>query len=252
MSCCNMRLKTSDLIDLNDIQDFCKFNEQTETFLNLNNKDNGFVDCCNPNKYIIRYELLNDLKVILTFEDTETGNVHFIETELANEDESIEVLFKRLIQVNEIIQDERLDVNFRTLKLALGEDYPSPVRLQDSNMSRVIYTTKEQHVTLFTFNYKVESVDEQDLQSLSKIEYNNFIKEIGKVETLNILRTLTKDLRFAPYEMYFEGTTDKSFTIRMFKNLNDNFRLLLDIHYVNSSDVNWGIELSKSLLKCNK
>lgn len=251
MSCCNSKVKVSDLIDLSFIDDFCKFNEQTKKFVELNRKSSDLVDCCNSDRYVVRFERLKNLKVMLTFEDTETGNVDFIETELVNESESIETLFKRLVRVNEITHDESLDLAFRNFKVGLVQTPEVPIRLQESKLAKVIYRSSIRHSTVAAIKFTVD-LDTEDLPVLSRREYNRFIRTLDVPRFLPILTILTRDLNFIPYALVHKGINGQSFTISYVYHMEDDTRLLADVEYVHPEDSDWGVKLSENLLSCNK
>lgn len=231
MSCCNSKVKVSDLVDLSFIDDFCDFNEQTKEFLELAKKNSCEVSCCNKDKYVIRFQKLNDLKVLFTFEDKESGTVDFIDATLINNSDSVESLFKRLVQVNQIKQDSTLAMNLIGYLLSK----PNNIKLDKNNKGFNIVEISDYPKVILGLEFETITKESAD-PILSKVEYRSFTNDLTDLGLQGIFNVLNKELKFMPTKIEKFGTNDESFNVTMTVNLDELTNLNLKVFYLNQID----------------
>lgn len=236
MSCCNEKIKDSDLIDLSFITDSCQFNDLTRNTLDVLNVDVSSSACCSLERFVVRFEELSNDRVMFTYEDTEKGTVDFVETVKVNPEQSVESLFKQLTDVNALIRAKVLKA-----QLEICTDHLAPLdhttRLMEHSEGYIIVRLKptlgtELDLKFETVKYDLEpsymTGDDFDLQVMSRIPAGPLSTLMGTIRLLG----------FNAVGVEAFGSRNRSLKVHFAKTINEHVLLQLTVTVVNRSDQN--------------
>lgn len=236
MSCCNEKIKDSDLIDLSFVTDSCRFNDLTRNTLDVLNVSVANSACCSLERFVVRFEELSNDRVMFTYEDTEKGTVDFVEAVKAIPEQSVESLFKQLTEVNALIRAKLLKA-----QLEICTDH----LIQADRVTRLVEHSEGYRIvrlkpTLGTeLDLKFETI-KHDLDPSYMSENDFQLQVISRLPTgpLSTLMGVIRTLGFNAVGVEVFGSRNRSLKIHFVKAINDHALLQLTVTVVNRSDQN--------------
>lgn len=235
MSCCNEKLKDSDLVDISHIDDLCMFNSNVNAFLDLTRNKGNIIDCCKTSRFLIRYEEMPNNKFLLTFEDSVLKFVDFIELEKHDKDETIDSSFKRLIRVIDIKEDSRIQEQLGRVVADLTWATSSKLRFRKKVNGSSIFELKDGIHLVMDLTYKDQPLRE-DVTYITNIERVTFLSSINSLPMVNLFNMLQNRLGFKIENIEKYGTNEESFNVSMHMPLNEFSELNLMFNFVSEID----------------
>lgn len=230
MSCCNEKIKDSDLIDLSFVEDPCTFNDVIRNFLDVQDVQADASVCCDLKRFIVRFEELSDDRVLYTFEDTEKRTVDFVVSRKINSEQSAEDLFKQLTAINSIVRSERIQTEIK--RVCIGDGLNEYRYTENVSGYRLIQKNNPLSLLASLSFNTVEKENHPDIPET--VVYRYLETRDGLI--LKPIVTVLLAMEFKAVKVETFGHLDKTTKFTFIKKIDEHVDLQLDFTHVSSFD----------------